>query len=151
MRRGRPVNPALDRPVYKQVADDLRQQIHDGDLQPGEGLPSEARLGHEYHVGLNTIRAALAILRGEGLVVTERAVGSHVRSPQEPIVVVLPPNGRAVLRTATEDERIAHNLPDGALVLEVSGEAGTRVLPARPGMVIEGPEAPPPPDGGTGP
>lgn len=138
MRRGRRVNPALDRPVYKQVADDLRDQIHDGDLLPGEGLPAEADLGHEYGVGINTIRSALAILRAEGLVITERSKGSRVRGPQEPLVVELPSTGRAVLRVATEDDRASFGLTDGSLVLEVTDGEEKRVFPARPGTIIQG-------------
>lgn len=147
MRHGRPVNPSLDRPAYKQVADDIRDQTRTGDLQPGEGLPSEAHLAHSYGVGLNTIRTALVLLRGEGLIVTERSVGSRVRWPEEPIVIVLPPTGRVVLRPATESERLALKLPLGGFVMEVTQEEAegdaVQVLPVRPGTVIEGSQASP--------
>lgn len=139
MRRPKKVNPAEDRAVYKQVADDLRAQIASGDLSPGEKLPGEVRLGREFGVGVNSIRGALDILRKEGLVVTERAVGSRVRIPGEPIVVVFPPTAHGEIRVATDDERLLMGLRPGGLVLEVVDGEDVRVVPAL-GAMLEGPD-----------
>ena len=71
-------------PLHTRVADELRRQIVDGELAPGEKLPSEARLCEEFDASRGTIRNALARLRQEGLiaggqgrapVVREQAVG----------------------------------------------------------------------------
>lgn len=41
------IDPHADRPVYKQIADQLRAAIDAGQLQPGDNLPSESYLmGH---------------------------------------------------------------------------------------------------------
>jgi len=66
------------RPLYRQVADELRAQIQERQLAPGRQLPTEARLMDRYGVSRNTIRLALGVLRTEGLVVTGQGRGSFV-------------------------------------------------------------------------
>ena len=78
MARG--VDPTSDRPVYKQIADRLRQSIEAGEMSPGEKLPSESVLMGDFDVSQGTVRQALGILRGEGLVVAEHGRGVFVRS-----------------------------------------------------------------------
>ena len=74
------VDPMSDRPAYKQIADALRSRIESGSLPPGEKLPSESALTQQFKVSQGTIRQALAILRGEGLIVAEHGRGVFVRS-----------------------------------------------------------------------
>lgn len=78
------VDRASDRPVYKQLADALRGMIRGGDLAGGQLLPSETELIRRYGVSRNSVRAAVRVLRGEGLVVTEHGRGSFVR-PHRPL------------------------------------------------------------------
>jgi GntR family transcriptional regulator len=66
------------RPLYRQVADELRVQIEQRHLAPGRQLPTEAKLMDRYGVSRNTIRLALGVLRTEGLVVTGQGRGSFV-------------------------------------------------------------------------
>lgn len=68
-----------DRPVYRQLAAIVRDQIQAGELQPGEALPPESALMDRYEVSRNTVRLAMQMLRAEGLVVTEHARGTFVR------------------------------------------------------------------------
>jgi GntR family transcriptional regulator len=74
------VDPTSDRPVYKQIGDVLRSEIQTGALKPGERLPSESELTRRFEVSPGTARQALALLRGEGLVVAEHGRGVFVRS-----------------------------------------------------------------------
>lgn len=74
------LDPASDRPMYKQIADALRSRIANGDLAPGDRLPSEAQLMAEYGVAGGTVRQALALVRNEGLAVAEHGRGVFVRS-----------------------------------------------------------------------
>jgi len=67
-----------DRPVYKQLADLLRDAIRTGQYPPGAELPSEADLESSYDVSRNTVRNAVALLRVEGLVSTEHGRGTYV-------------------------------------------------------------------------
>jgi GntR family transcriptional regulator len=73
-----PLDDQTSRPLYRQVADDLRGQIRRQELMAGGQLPTEARLMDEYGVSRNTIRLALGLLRNEGLVITGQGRGSFV-------------------------------------------------------------------------
>ena len=73
-----PLDDQTSRPLYRQVADELRGQIQRQELMPGGQLPTEARLMDDYGVSRNTIRLALGLLRNEGLVVTGQGRGSFV-------------------------------------------------------------------------
>ncbi|WP_210491504.1 FCD domain-containing protein [Patulibacter sp. SYSU D01012] len=57
------------RPVYQQVAAQLRAAILDGELAPGHDLPSERELGLRFGVGRTSVREALRALQAQGLVV----------------------------------------------------------------------------------
>jgi GntR family transcriptional regulator len=72
------VDERTSRPLYRQVADELRVQIQERQLAPGRQLPTEATLMDRYGVSRNTIRLALGVLRTEGLVVTGQGRGSFV-------------------------------------------------------------------------
>ncbi|MFF4497348.1 GntR family transcriptional regulator [Streptomyces sp. NPDC001546] len=64
------------------IADDLRRRITEGHLKPGERLPSEAQLAAHYTVSTPTLRNALALLQGEGLVEKIHGSGNFVRHPR---------------------------------------------------------------------
>lgn len=53
--------------LYRQIADELRDRINTGDLQPGDALPTEADLVAAYGVARWTVRDALKELENEGL------------------------------------------------------------------------------------
>ncbi|MFK0235948.1 GntR family transcriptional regulator [Streptomyces vinaceus] len=63
------------------IADDLRHLISTGYFKPGERLPSEAQLATRYRVSTPTLRSALALLQGEGLVEKIHGSGNFVRRP----------------------------------------------------------------------
>ena len=78
------IDPRSDRPVYKQVADDLRRRITSGEFAPGDSIPSEKEMEGYYGVGRTTARQSVALLRAEGLVITEHGRGTYVR-PRLPV------------------------------------------------------------------
>lgn len=116
--------------MYKQVADDIRDQIRLGLLLPGAELPSESRIGDEYGVGANSVRSALRLLRAERLIVTEAGVGSRVRDPEERSTVIIPPGARVTFRPASEDERRRFGLDPGEPVAVIATAESEQVLPA---------------------
>lgn len=65
--------------IYLQLASDLRRQIQAGTLR-GK-LPALSVLEDEYDVASMTVRKAIKVLAGEGLVVTYPGRGSFVTSP----------------------------------------------------------------------
>ncbi len=65
-------------PLYLRVEYDLAARIADGELQPGEFLPSEPALQERYRVSRTTIRTAIANLVASGHLRIERGVGTRV-------------------------------------------------------------------------
>ena len=74
------LDPRSDRSLALQLADLLRAEIQEGHRRPGSQLPTESEFQHAYGVSRTTVRAALATLASEGLVLTRKGFGSYVRS-----------------------------------------------------------------------
>ncbi len=53
--------------AHQQVAQQIREAIHTGELQPGEPLPPERELVELFNVGRTTLREALRLLQAQGL------------------------------------------------------------------------------------
>ena len=126
------IDPASFEPVYRQLARILRDQIRRGELRAGAMVGSEASLSQRFGVGRDAVRDALAALRSEGLVITERGMGTFVRGPAEHVEVLHVGAGtRVSARVPTEDERRVLGIPEGTAVLVVTraGEPD-RLLPA---------------------
>jgi GntR family transcriptional regulator len=66
-------------PLYRQLADDLRARILDGEFSATEPIPTEAQLSDGYHTSRITVRHALDLLEREGLVHREQGRGSFIR------------------------------------------------------------------------
>ncbi|MFC6090562.1 GntR family transcriptional regulator [Saccharothrix lopnurensis] len=64
---------------YREIADELRQEIDSGQLKPGEKVPGENDLMTKYGVEQPTARRALDVLKNEGLVIAKRGSGTYVR------------------------------------------------------------------------
>lgn len=75
-------------PPFRRIAETLRRDIREGRLEPGEQLPSENQLAERHETTRATVRKALALLRSEGLVVSEQGRGAFVR-PRPPIKLLL--------------------------------------------------------------
>ena len=60
------------------VASELRQQIVDGALKAGERLPDERSLAAQLNVARVTVRTALTLLQGEGLLERTQGRGTTV-------------------------------------------------------------------------
>ena len=75
--------PRPIRRAYEQVADQLREHIDDGTLQPGARLPTEEALTVQFRTSRSTIREALRLLAAWHLVrvVVGRNGGAFVATP----------------------------------------------------------------------
>jgi GntR family transcriptional regulator len=63
---------------YREIADDLRRRIADGEFAAGRVLPSEAELSSAYSVSRVTIRKSLEVLRQDALVDSRQGFGWFV-------------------------------------------------------------------------
>lgn len=68
------------RPPYVQAADVLRAAIRDGELRPGERLPSARELQRRFGIASSTVQNALRLLKEEGLIYSVLGRGSYVRA-----------------------------------------------------------------------
>ena len=76
-------------PIHRRIADDLREQIECGQLQPGQQLPTEIELQEHYEASRNTVRDAIKSLTSLGLVETRPGQGTFVVKKAEPFFTTL--------------------------------------------------------------
>jgi GntR family transcriptional regulator len=77
----RPIDFSKDeRPVYRQIAEQIRELIRGKYLTPGERIPSEVQMTEVYGCARGTVRDARALLEREGWIETKRGKGSFVRA-----------------------------------------------------------------------
>ena len=73
------------------IVEELSNEIRTGRLKPGERLPSEKGLGERFGAGRSSVREALQILSGQGLVRVRAGRGSFVADFTEPEIEPLLP------------------------------------------------------------
>lgn len=83
-------------PLYRQIAEDLRQKIESGELRPGAQLPTELELREQYRdesrekdASRNTVRDAVKWLITRNLVETRPGQGTFVVEKIDPYVTTL--------------------------------------------------------------
>ncbi|MDX3431995.1 TetR/AcrR family transcriptional regulator C-terminal domain-containing protein [Streptomyces sp. ME01-18a] len=69
---------AKDEPPYLRIAREIRRRVEEGELAPGERVPSTRGIAKEWGVALATATKALTHLRLEGTVETKPRVGTVV-------------------------------------------------------------------------
>jgi GntR family transcriptional regulator len=123
------VDKSADRPVFKQIADELRDQIASGVWAPGERIPSESQLIERYGVARMTVRQALSALKAEGLLLAEHGRGVFVRA-------------RPVVRRIASDRFARQHRAAGqaAFIAEAEGVAAPGVDQLEVGYEVAAPE-----------
>jgi GntR family transcriptional regulator len=76
-------------PMYRRIAEDLRQKIETGELAHGAQLPTELELREQYDASRNTVRDAVKSLITRGLVETRPGQGTFVVEMIDPFVTTL--------------------------------------------------------------
>jgi len=66
-----------------QIIEQVRQRIANGELQPGDQLPTVRQLASDLRVNFNTIARAYRMLDEAGLISTQRGRGTYVLSVDE--------------------------------------------------------------------
>jgi DNA-binding transcriptional regulator YhcF (GntR family) len=74
-----------ERPIYAQLADEIKGQIAAGRLLPGAKIDSIRELAAFYAVNPNTVQRALAELERDGLLSTRRASGKTVTEDEQAV------------------------------------------------------------------
>ncbi|WP_033338859.1 GntR family transcriptional regulator [Catenuloplanes japonicus] len=117
---------------YGRLAAEIRAQIADGTLQPGDRLPSYRTLAAERGIDTHTARDAIQLLNKEGLVVVRPGYGSTVAEQIDESTlktIILKPGQSVVSRMPTVEERDALKIGIGepVTVLVVHGKDGKHV------------------------
>lgn len=63
---------------YADVAAHFRALVRDGELNPGDALPSVSEIREQFDVSAKTVSRALAVLKGEGHVASRGSLGTVV-------------------------------------------------------------------------
>lgn len=77
------LNPSSSTPLYKQVYTILKSRIANGELKPGDKIPTENELIQEYGVSRITIRAAISELVEDRVLERAQGKGTFVCKPKD--------------------------------------------------------------------
>ncbi len=118
-------------PMYRQIAEDLRLRIEEGELARGGQLPTEIELRDQYSASRNTVRDAIKWLITRGLVETRPGQGTFVKAKINPYVTTLtdPESGSgmadAYIQEVTAKRRKPRATPPRVEIQEASGQVAT--------------------------
>ena len=80
------VDPQSPTPIYAQLDRSIRAAIATGTLPPGSQLPTVRQLAVDLAVNANTVARVYAQLERDGILETQRGVGTFVRASPSPQV-----------------------------------------------------------------
>lgn len=122
----------MTHPLYKTIADTLRDEIAGGSYGIGDLFPKEFDLCDRFDVSRHTIRSALSCLEREGLLTRTKSAGTVIRSTD--------PNSAFVQKLASVDDLLQYPVETR---LDAKGfdkvEADTQVaswFETKPGMPL---------------
>lgn len=73
------ITKITNRKTYEVIADRMQEQIVNGNLKPGDKLPSTKELAERFQVGRSTMREALSALKAMGWIDIVQGEGCYVR------------------------------------------------------------------------
>ena len=65
-------------PIYLQIADQIRQKVANGELKPGDQLPTVRQMATDLRVNFNTVARAYRMLDEAGLISTQHGRGTYI-------------------------------------------------------------------------
>jgi GntR family transcriptional regulator len=139
-------------PIYRRIADDLRQKIESGVLADGSQLPTEIELKEQYDASRNTVRDAVKWLISLGLVETRPGQGTFVVEKLKPFITTLDSEsgvggeGDVYATVAKASNRRAEDSPprieiqgaSGRIAAELDIPEGTQVVLRNQQRLIDG-------------
>lgn len=137
-------------PMYRQIADDLREQVETGGLRPGQQLRTELELREHYGASRNTVRDAIKWLITLGLVETRPGQGTFVVQKIDPYVTTLTrdpkgPGGDITVQggeasqedeSAADKQRVVYSTDPQLEIQKASGSVSTALQITEGSQVI---------------
>lgn len=65
--------------VVERITDQITNAIINGELKPGDKIPTEVELCESFGVGRNSVREAIKVLEAYGVLEIRRADGTYIR------------------------------------------------------------------------
>ena len=87
--------------IFLQIADNLCHQILEGQLKPGDRVPSVRDLAAEFEVNRNTVMRTYTILQESGIFDNKRGIGFFISE-----------NAIELVRANEKASFFSHSLPD---------------------------------------
>jgi GntR family transcriptional regulator len=75
-----------DIPIYIQIVEQVRQQVVDGGLKPGDQLPTVRSLASDLRINFNTVSRAYRLLDEAGIISTQQGRGTYILEMPPPEV-----------------------------------------------------------------
>jgi len=72
------ISNSSDKPIYEQIAQQIKKMIISGELSPGDALPSMRFLAKELRISVITTKRAYSDLERDGFIETVTGKGSFV-------------------------------------------------------------------------
>ena len=79
------ISNSSDKPIYEQIAMQIKSLIMNGTLSAGEALPSMRALAKDLHISVITVQRAYDLTR-DGFIETVSGKGSFVASPNKEFI-----------------------------------------------------------------
>jgi GntR family transcriptional regulator len=67
-----------DIPIYIQIVEQVRQQVANGELKPGDQLPTVRLLAADLRINFNTVSRAYRLLDESGIISTQQGRGTYI-------------------------------------------------------------------------
>lgn len=80
------LNLRSDIPIYIQIVEQVRQQVVDGGLNPGDQLPTVRALASDLRINFNTVSRAYRLLDEAGVISTQQGRGTYILEMPSPEV-----------------------------------------------------------------
>jgi len=130
VRRVVPFRPPLRRRIHESVAEQLRDAILDARFAVGKRLPPERELALEFQVNRTSVREAIKVLEGLGLVRVRQGAGATVQPLAQWSLSVLP---HMIHRHGRTDEQAMEDVAEvlNPLFVEMARVAILRHRPAQ--------------------
>lgn len=69
-----------DKPIYLQLAEEIRNSILKGNLKEGEFIPSVRKLSAQFELNPNTVMNSIKILVDENILEKKRGMGMQIKN-----------------------------------------------------------------------
>lgn len=84
---GLKLKPIRTRKIYEEIVNQIKELIGEGNLKPGDRLPSERELAERLHVSRASVREALSALAAMGVITIRPGEGTFVQTVKNGAIV----------------------------------------------------------------